>query len=120
MNDRHIMNGSFLIFVVDVFGDESVEGSPAFFRNDSGIDFKSIPLFICFDNFLFFKLLQTPPYYLQAGVLVTGRSIWKAILMAINVRPKVDTGSGAEVDLPGEGGHFMVDPIIIKGSQFAS
>lgn len=90
--------GSFLILGVDEFGGDSIEGSSAFFRDDSGVDLEGVSLLVFFNDFLLFELLETPSDYLGAGVLVPGVPAGDSVLLAVDMGEEVDSSSGSDVD----------------------
>ena len=62
--------------------------------------------------------MESPSDDLGAAVLVDRRSAAGSLLHSVEVRKSPDTSPGPDVDLPGEGSNSVVDPILIKGSEF--
>jgi len=106
--------------VLDMLSSDSVQGSSSLIWNDSGIDFKSISFLILLDVFLLLQLLKSPSDDLGAGVIVVLWGTSSSLEATIEMGEKTNSGSRAEIDLASKGGNSIVNPIIIKRSQFAS
>ena len=108
------------LFVFDVLSSNSVKSSSSLIGYDSGVDFKSISFFIFSDDFILFELLKSPSDDFSACVLVPGSSDGISHLFAINMREESNTGAGSDIDLSGEGCNSVVDPVVVKGSEFVA
>ena len=108
------------VFGLKVFGDDSVEGASSFVGDDSGVDLEGVSLLVLLDEFLLFELLESPSDDLGAGVLVSFRSALSSVKSSVDVGEESDSGSGADVDLSGQRGDLVVDPVFVDGSEFVA
>lgn len=108
------------VFGLEVFGDDSVEGASSFVSDDSGVDLESVSLLVLLDEFLLFELLKSPSDDLGASVLVSFGSALSSVESSVDVGEESDSGSRADVDLSGQGGDLVVDPVFVDGGEFVA
>lgn len=98
----------------------SIKCSSAFVRNDSSINLESISFFVLFDQSYLFELLKSPSNDLCACMIMVFRSTASTLESSVKMRQESNSSSRAKIDLSCEGCNTMINPIIIKRSEFAS
>ena len=107
-------------FGFNEFGDDSVKGTSSFISNDSGVDFEGISLLVFLDDFLFFKLLQSPSDDFGTGMLMSFRSDFTSVESTVDVGEESDTSSGSDVNFSGKRSDLVVDPVFIDWGELVA
>ena len=101
------------------FGGDAVEVLEALLRDDPRVHLQLVVLAVLLDDLKLLQLLQRPPDHLAATVEVVGSAGADLLLGAVDVSEQGDACPGTHVDLPGEGGHSGVEPVVVEGSEVA-
>lgn len=103
-----------------MFGDDSVQGASSLIGNNSWVDLKAVSLLVLLDEFLLFKLLQSPSDDLGSSVLMSFWSDFSSVKSTVNVGQESDSGSWSDVNFSGQWSDFVVNPIFIDWGELIS
>ena len=103
-----------------MFGDDSVQGASSLIGDNSWVDLKAVSLLVLLDEFLLFKLLQSPSDDLGSSVLMSFWSDLSSVKSTVNVGQKSDSGSWSDVNFSGQWSDFVVNPVLIDWGEFIS
>ena len=90
------------------FGSDSVEVLGALLGDDPGVDFELVALLVLLDHLELLELLESPSDDLSSSINVVGEAVSCVLGGSVEVCQKSDSGSGSDINLPGERGHSDV------------
>ena len=115
----YVNDHSFFILSIDKLSSNSVKSSSTFIGDNPSIDFELISFLIFLDNFLLLQLLKSPSDNFQVSMFMSGVSAGNSVLLAIEMRQQIHTGSRSQVNFSSQGGNTNVNPVVVQGSEFS-